>query len=221
LSRPAEETVTCPQCQNRQTFRTWDSIDAPDDPELKRDLLMGVLHAFVCGKCGHQAEIARTLLYRDRSKGLMIHWIVERDAMTQTALHARADGVPVCRLVRSRDELLEKIRIFDDGLDDRVVELAKYLLSLKLAEERHGDDFQLWYIGPAKGSRRGEGDVDFVLQSPHGHGSLPVPRAFLDEMKRKFSANAPKAETEHGRWIEVNRKYVHDWLPQLRQPKPS
>jgi hypothetical protein len=219
LSRPAEAVVACPECHHRQTLRTWDSIDGPEDPELKQELLTGTLHAFTCGKCGHAAAIARTLLYRDRAKGVMIHWIVQPDPVTTSGMQVRYEDSPVCRLVRSRDDLLEKIRILDDGLDDRVVELAKYILGAQLAKERGEDELRLWYLGPAKGSKRGLGDVEFVVECRGDHDTFPVPRVFLDEMTKKFTQNAPDPTKERGRWLEVDRGYVQGWLQQLRQPK--
>ena len=219
MSRPAEAVLACPECQHRQTLRTWDSIDGPEDPKLKQELLAGTLHSFTCEKCGHAAAIARTLLYRDRAKGVMIHWIVQPDPVTTSGMQLRYEESPTCRLVRSRDDLLEKIRILDDGLDDRVVELAKYILGAQLAKERGADELRLWYLGPAKGSKRGVGDVEFVVECHGDHDTFPVPRGFLEEMKGKFAQNAPDPKTEHGKWLEVDRAYVQNWLQQLRQPK--
>ena len=53
-------------------------------------------------------------------------------------------------LVETRNQLLEKIYIFEAGMDDRIVELAKVLVSSKLPPEHQGDQTELLFSGIAE-----------------------------------------------------------------------
>lgn len=111
----------CCKCGGRHDVDVYSSIDISTDPDLKGRVLNGELFVWNCPVCG-AANLARyPLLYHDPAQNLML---VLTEAMVN------ADGLPesYCgRIVRSPGELIEKIKIFDAGLDDVVIELCKWV----------------------------------------------------------------------------------------------
>jgi len=121
MSVKAQIHACCCNCGGRHDVDVYSSIDVAAEPELKEQVLNGALFVWHCPDCG-TANLARyPMLYHDPGQNLML---VMTDAMVN------ADGLPegYCgRIVRSPGELIEKIKIFDAGLDDVVVELCKWV----------------------------------------------------------------------------------------------
>ncbi len=90
----------------------------------------GELNTFTCKKCGKRVYIEYPTRYIDDSKRLMV-WLLYGDEQPNLHLGVAHSFVEEAmseanlRLVRSWDELIEKVRIVDAGLDDRVIELVK------------------------------------------------------------------------------------------------
>lgn len=97
------------------------SVDTSASPELKEKVKSGEHFVWTCPDCGCVNLLHRPFLYHDPGERLMI-------LLTDSDL--RAEGLPegyTGRIVRSTGELIEKIRIFDSGLDDVVMEMCKYV----------------------------------------------------------------------------------------------
>ena len=79
----------------------------------------------------------------------------------------------------SHDELAEKVRAFEDGLDDQVLEILKVMALLRVR-----DEFQVTGDEPAVYDGLAEnGDVLVKLQPKDDDAwyQVPVPRALYDE----------------------------------------
>jgi len=151
MSAPSEIEVTCSSCGTSQVTTIWASVNATNDPELKAQLLKGELCTFTCRHCGEQDHIAHDLLYNDTERKFMVflaysgrdengrllalpnplqwarqvHSVYSRfSPLTDEQWEAHISSYKY-RVVASYDELREKIRIFDDDLDDRHVEFVK------------------------------------------------------------------------------------------------
>jgi hypothetical protein len=143
VNHTREEQVKCPSCSQPGVFRIWDSVNVTADPELKDRFLSADLNTFRCEGCGQETQIWYPMLYHDSEQGLMI-WLMLNDE----APPALADLLPgmtggsaegyLFRLVSTPNELKEKIFIADSGLDDRVVELMKWLIR----QNDHGQNLQ-------------------------------------------------------------------------------
>ncbi len=129
--------VSCPSCSHRQVFTQWSSLNATTDPHLKTELLNSALTTLHCPHCGARTAVEYDLLYHDMQRKLAV-WLKYPDSQGHCRVDERAaiafselaDGYTT-RRVSNLPELLEKIRIFDDGLDDCLVELAKVLISIR------------------------------------------------------------------------------------------
>jgi hypothetical protein len=104
------------------------------DPDLKEKLFSRELFETTCLECGETTSLFYPLLYHDQDAQVMI-WLVPPDEggdprLDPVTMNAQAHLFPGyrLRLVASVNELLEKIMLFEQGLDDRVVELTKELL---------------------------------------------------------------------------------------------
>ena len=121
--------TACTKCGAEYSAEVPQSVNAATSPELKEQVRSGALFTWTCPHCGTANLLTFPFLYHDPAEHLML-------VLTQAPLGA--EGVPegyIGRQVRSAGELIEKIKIFDAGLDDLVIELCKYVTCQELKKE--------------------------------------------------------------------------------------
>ena len=122
--------MICPQCGYVEEMQLWDSIDGAEDRWLKELIFEKTLHVFRCPNCDFSAWVERELLYYDISSRFMIFYLPDYEGdVLELDLSEFVSQVGerklTLRIVNDLEEFIEKIRIFEDGLDDRAVELLK------------------------------------------------------------------------------------------------
>lgn len=134
MSMEHKESITCPECGQKQDFIVWHSLNGDLDPEAKQRLLDGTLFHFKCDNCGHRSNVNYGMLYHDMTNQVMVYF-VDEDSVEET-LETMNDtegkiGIPMPeyrkRIVTDQNALREKAIIFDQKLDDRVIEIIKLI----------------------------------------------------------------------------------------------
>lgn len=136
-----ERMILCEKCGNNQRFAYCSSIGIGSlTKELKDKFMEKMFKDFVCEKCGWSKFIEYDFLYHDLNRRLGF-WLKypnkNGEIRIPEALNKINDLVSditeeyVFRIVPSYSELLEKIRIFDDGYDDFRIELLKLLVCFR------------------------------------------------------------------------------------------
>jgi len=121
--------VQCPYCSHTQSIEFISSVNTEASPELKEKVSSGELFTWECASCGKRNLASNDFLYHDPKEKLMI---------LLTSSRLSADSLPegyTGRIVRSVGELIEKIKIFDSGLDDIVMELCKFVTVKELGKD--------------------------------------------------------------------------------------
>jgi hypothetical protein len=222
MSQRQSTTVNCPHCGHSQDFSTWPSLNVSLDPDEKPRLLSGELHRFTCGKCASQTQVSYPLLYHDMERKLMIYDLEEGDTPEELP-----DGILggllgvmretyTFRQVHSRNELVEKIRIADAGLDDRVVEVFKIILRGQNSEVSEGDLY-FSYIHAAPNE---DGVIGFYWLGDDGGKEVAMPlatyRAYETHLGNLVAANSQPV----GQWQRVDLAYAADLIArQSRSPQ--
>ncbi|MBQ7793085.1 MAG: CpXC domain-containing protein [Clostridia bacterium] len=151
MSLNTQEKIRCPKCGTLNDITLWQSLTVSDSQDLKQELLSGKLNVLTCSDCGARALVPTPLLYHDEDKKLMISFMpteTAEEAQKQFASikeSSRQSGElnELCgynlRYVSDYNSLLEKILIFDSGLNDKTVEVIKLMVLMQepeLAEKR-------------------------------------------------------------------------------------
>ena len=123
MSTEIKKDLVCPKCGRVQKLAMTVSVNAEENPELRRDILREGIFDWECLNCGYTAQMAYPLLYHDPKRRFMV-------ALRPSGAVSKAEAVPAVRGLRLRSvknpqELKEKILIFEAGLDDVAVELVK------------------------------------------------------------------------------------------------
>lgn len=142
----------CPRCGSVHRMVFEGSVDAAASPELKEKVKSGEHFVWTCPDCGCVNLLQRPFLYHDSQERLML---------LLTDSDVRAEGLPegyTGRIVRSAGELIEKIRIFDAGLDDIVIEMCKFVTLREMGKEvelkffkTDGADAEMTFTYPQEG----------------------------------------------------------------------
>lgn len=128
-------TLNCPICKRDHNAKLWRRIDVGAEKGAKEKLLKGEFFHFICPECGYASELHYGSLYVDRGIRELIYLAEEKEAAPSEAekaaeaaaadLSFRKRGDSLLRIVHSAEDLREKLLIFDNGLDDRLVEICK------------------------------------------------------------------------------------------------
>ena len=137
MSITAEAIAPCSKCGTQHKITIYRSINTAENPEIKEKLKDGSLFVWECPEC-HQKNLAKyEILYHDPEKKIMI-WLLPSGDLPESQMnaiknHTEAMGNYTLRRVSDTGSLMEKILIFDAGLDVAVIELCKYVTKTELA----------------------------------------------------------------------------------------
>ncbi len=205
MSLNTQEKIRCPKCGNLNDITLWQSITVSDSHDLKQELLMGKLNILTCSECSAKALVPTPLLYHDEDKKLMLSFMpcqTEEEAQKQfdsIKESSRSSGELNeligynLRFVSDYNSLLEKILIFDSGLNDKTVEVIKLMVLMQEPDmlEKRSSLF---------GKKHEDGSIEIMVQN-HNDGAV-------------FTSKAPAQtyETIHAELLRSGVKDISfDW----------
>lgn len=136
MSITAEALAPCSKCREKSRIKIYRSINISEDPELKEKIRNGSLFVWECPHC-HQANLAKyECLYHDPENRIMV-WLVPSGNFSESQMqaisnHTKAMGGYRLRMVGDVGAMMEKILIFDEGLDDMAIEMCKYVTRMEM-----------------------------------------------------------------------------------------
>lgn len=164
-----ETKGTCSRCREENKVTIYNSINVGEQPELKDAVLDGSAFVWTCPHCGTLNLLQYQTLYHDPSEKLMV-WLTrgseELEEQVREA-YSRLDGLEeyTMRFVDDAGSLIEKIKIFDAGLDDRTMEMTKYVTRMELCENQK-ENAQDILAAPFKFLRMSGPDNEITLAYP-------------------------------------------------------
>ena len=130
-------TIKCPECGTDVEVSRPAVINVQNDPEYKIKVLTGELFNEKCPKCGQGLQVVSRITYHDMDKRLMIYFrpITSQDELKTFDYEAIRSAIEdnfkapnyAIRVVTTVNELREKIKIAEFGLNDGVIEIAKFV----------------------------------------------------------------------------------------------
>lgn len=145
MSEKITGRLRCSKCGEGFTTEAWSSINVATDPELKAKVISGEVFLAECPHCGAKTMMQHQLLYIDPGEKVIV-WLT--DGKEETISKARCLFETelsdyTCRLVDDAGSLMEKVKIFDAGLDDAIMDMCKYVTR----QEMGRDDLELKFLG--------------------------------------------------------------------------
>lgn len=142
----------CPTCGTAFDVQRHDLVNVKENPELKASVLNGDIFLQECPRCGRRHLVGGPLVYLDPDKGVLV-------MLSDKPLTLADTGGYTARLVSRAGDLVEKVKIFDAGLDDRAIEMCKYVTKQEAGKpgmdlkflRLDGADNELVFTYPAAG----------------------------------------------------------------------
>ena len=138
--------VICSFCGRAHEVEVWPGINIAEEPELKAKVKDGSLFVWECPGCGKANLVSYQTVYHDPAEKIMV-WMLPAGLIPEDKveaigrqIEASSDqtGEYVFRRVGDIGSLIEKVNIVDAGLDDRIIEMCKYVTKMELAEKEGG-----------------------------------------------------------------------------------
>lgn len=131
--------MTCSHCGAEHVVEIIAGVNAASEPDLKARIKDGSAFVAECPYCGYRSLVGGQMLYHDPSERVMVWLLPEGVALSEQQKELVSSGIPglenyILRRVTSAGDMIEKVNIFDAGLDDRVMELCKHVTRMELAE---------------------------------------------------------------------------------------
>ena len=187
--------LVCPHCGRKSTYTMNRLIDTGEDPDAEKNLFNGDLFRYTCPFCHEPQDVSYSCLYHDQARKLLIGYAdneadaeelrlnlngsYHRDRLDEALKEWSASCIR--RLVTSIGSLQEKALIFHFNLDDRIIEIAKYMTRM-IAEEQQMDlrDAQLYF-------NHGEEGYSFAIVSEDGsEGEIPFSKENYLLLEKKY-----------------------------------
>ena len=132
MSKISIKPFTCPTCGNKGDLKMYDSVNVSLDPTLREKVLSGDIFEWSCPQCEKTFSIRHDLLYHDMDKDFQIYYSPNNCSGINKMINDMLTKYPgmrkLCRTVDSLNALREKIYIFEEGLNDIAIELAKLVM---------------------------------------------------------------------------------------------
>lgn len=154
MSMAKKAEVCCPECGSPISFTLWDSINTMI-PTAISDIITGKLFEIQCEHCGYKTSVDYPILFNDMEHKVMIYYVTPEqvEETEKAAAIMKMTGAQV-RIVMSQNELREKAMIFNEGLDDRVIEIVKVLTLEQLNSQLQGKQLDAVYFDVQDGDYR-------------------------------------------------------------------
>ncbi|MEX2603650.1 MAG: CpXC domain-containing protein, partial [Gracilimonas sp.] len=200
----------CPYCGVKKSLAAWRLFNGYTDASLKLLIFEGRIFQSRCLKCQKIQSVRNDMVYFDIEPKPIIIFLDNPKADPEHQIN----HVPkeyfndlfenfLYRKVNRPIELIEKIKIFDDGVDDIEVELAKHLLSLEMGmdvtERLHYHEMQSGFFKKKTFTfrdRKNElGMLTYQMKDKKGQAArlLPLMRDKLKQQRSEWPV--VKAET--------------------------
>ena len=127
MAGTSELKIRCSSCGHESAAAIYPSINVSQNPELKGKVMDGSLFVHECPHCGRSQVLKYNLLYHDPDEKVLI---------CLSDVNFVSDGMEgyTCRMVSDVGSLMEKVKIFDAGLDDVAMEMCKYVTAGELGK---------------------------------------------------------------------------------------
>ena len=182
----------CPNCHKAGQFETAVYIDA-SDPMMKEKILDQSVFTYVCPQCQSNVLIFSPCLVYDEEKKLIVEMQEEgkeEDPFTVYVQYRKiTDPLKMkeikdhwtMRIVHDPNELMEKVLIREEGLDDREVEIVKLFLSARLLEQKPD-----WNVQKLFFSVNDEGWELAVITDEGFAGSVALSEEMLERVRSEI-----------------------------------
>ncbi len=125
-------TLHCPKCGKEEIIARPIIFDAASHPEEAKQVKEDTYFTAKCPACGEAQDFVMNMLYVDTARLFMVALQPDPKLPIPEIHNNTVLRSSTLRVVRDSEDLADKVRELESGIDDRLIELAKYELYLKI-----------------------------------------------------------------------------------------
>lgn len=177
--------ITCPECKNEGKFTIWHSINVDVNPETRNKVKSGKIFEYECENCGKAFNVEYKFLYHDISNRFMVWYFPRHEYdINKEIEEVNKKQLPEffnekIRMVDDKRQLIEKINIFEDRLNDLIIEIIKHIIKEQIKDE----SVEIFYNGIK------DDMLDFWMTNNKGAG---FPYISYNKILNDYSISEPK-----------------------------
>ncbi len=134
----------CPSCGKESDYTVYTEIDSEKDAELAALAADGSIFKMKCGSCGHEETLSYATVYINKKKNFMVSLVpgiraeVASEVFDEQKRTSHGNLLSkdyLYRMTPAAPFFAEKVRVFETGRDDRVIELCKYFVFAEVMKQ--------------------------------------------------------------------------------------
>ena len=203
-----EVQIVCDKCNTVYTTNIYETIHVTNNAELKKKVISKDIFKCTCPSCNEIKRINYPTLYADEDKKILIHLVTKEskigdlkdlDAIKNTDYLLSY----TCRLVANMHELVEKVLIFESGLNDYAIETIKAII-ISGRKDEYKTIRGVYFAGLM------EDRIRFDVAKTDN--SVQVCTIQKESYDKCYEANKSAFEKEPQEWRFVNVNWAIDYL---------
>lgn len=215
------QNIACMECKKEGAFDFYGHIDAASDSALKALVKNYELFKFTCPHCGSEQFVNYSFIYQDSEQGILLYHLQSPEEINEARAALSQEGEPKAssegqyrRLVVGPDALVEKIRIFEAGYDDRVIELYKIFLygqlRDQLSEAAGGDAVEAVFVDAHL-----DGSLHFVFVGEgRAIGEIPLSPEVYAQIASDYKSSLEQFTQEE---LLIDQDWAFEFLGRMAQ----
>ena len=174
--------LECPHCHAAQRVSVPTTVHKLDDPDAYRRILDGTLFEYTCPHCGGKMHVTFGVMFHDPEKRILCFYCPDPNQVKEVMgmFEEKPAGYTV-RITEDEGRFLEKIRAFEQGYDDKALEMWKLTYLYRIVS--HHEDFEA--DDALYGYRDGAHKIDFYKEGRY-IGSVDADPALIPGVKERF-----------------------------------
>ncbi len=207
------QELTCPSCAAVGSREIQKRICIRNHMHSKPDILSGSFFEWECPGCKERFFITSPFLYNDSAHQFMVYYIPdfsEREYPIPTLFKTKKEydtQASTLRIAANYVDFIEKIRIFEAGLSDRVIETVKMLYSKLTLQETNELVYSMVFE-----HQDDERNLHFAVFLENNDFETVVPLAAYEKTISDFAQLFTKEAND--KFVVVDRQWVIDKLSQ-------
>ena len=166
----------CPYCHKTFEVQLYDVVNA-EDVDLKERCMSGDIFRVSCPHCKKDYLIQYPLVYIDQANRFIL-WLSQNEMGEALRAYTKNMKGYKFRRCESIAQFVEKIQIFEDGIDDVMVELAKYDCFIEFVDNKKGKPEDITSIEYQKADN---GVIKINVRTDDQGMSFLIPVSMLEE----------------------------------------
>ena len=198
-----DKSIECPACHAAGTHEIPPMVDVSSDPALKERLLDGTFFEWTCPECGRSFFVDEVLLCCNADTGYCVYLVpgYEKESLpVPTIYKSRCKGT--LRVAASFVDFAEKLRIFDAGLNDRVIEAMKAVFATVCQQTGQETVYNMIFE-----EVRPDGKLGFAVMYKEDDVAVDIPAEAYTHAMEDFDEMLPKGDD--GEFIKVDQQWLN------------